>query len=189
MRNREALMIEKPEVRYQQKHMLTRGFNGTGGERKRRTSQYADHLLGIEPADVVLLENLAYATRRELGRLCWSWCKFKKRPKPRLIRGWRELKKVVKVAVELLAELATVPLEAEIQLVVQTRKLAQTDQQRSVHSHGSKTVEIRPKRVGEDESIFPIILGARREIAIAKTVQLFRIDGKYAEPTFQKLFH
>ena len=96
---------------------------------------------------------------------------------------------MVKVAVQLLAELAAMTLKAQIQLVVHAGKLAQTDQQRTVHPNCSKTMPVCPQRICQDESISPVIFCAGREIAIAESIQLFRINGKYAESTFLELFH
>ena len=49
-------------MRDQQKHMLPRCFDRSGGKRKRWTAQYYDDLLDIEPADVVVSEKCVDTT-------------------------------------------------------------------------------------------------------------------------------
>src|SRR5579859_4644928 len=66
---------------------------------------------------------------------------------------------------------------------------AQPHDARIVAPHSTKTSAVGAQRTGQHESVAAVILGARGKIAVAKTVQLFRIQRKYGQAALQQCFH
>jgi hypothetical protein len=89
---------------------------------------------------------------------------------------------------ELLTQLATMALKAEVQFLVETCQLTQTNDGGIVGTNHAEAMLISPQGIGQYKSVPPVILGAGRKISITETIELFRIDGIDAEPPLEQLF-
>lgn len=80
-------------------------------------------------------------------------------------------------------------LKTEVQFLVETCQLAQTDDGRITKTNHAEAILISPQGIGEHKSIPPVILRAGGKIAVTETIELFRVDGEDAKLALEQLFH
>jgi len=75
------------------------------------------------------------------------------------------------------------------QIFVDAREFAELDDRWIIQHDAPEAVLIGPERIGEDEGVEPIILGARDRVSISKAVELLRVDREDVEAPFHQSLH
>ena len=94
-----------------------------------------------------------------------------------------ELEHGREVAPEQLTDAVGEPIAIVTQVLQQTRDLAQFDDTRIEWSQPPEAAQIGAQRIGEDERVAAVVLGAGGREAVAEAIELLRIDGVNTEAT------
>ena len=73
--------------------------------------------------------------------------------------------------------------------ILGARKFANAKDRRMIGGNTPETVLIRAQRIGSDEGVAPVVLSPGNSVAIAKTIELFRIESEDCAVMLKKRVH
>ncbi len=177
------LPVHEPEALDDDLQVGGGGVDGAGGGSDRGLAQAVEHVVSVEAADAIALQQAFDRRRPHARRLGGRRDVFPEVEEPgggdvvvELEHGWE-------VAPEQLAHAVGEAIAIVTQVLKQTRALAQFDDARIERLQAPEAAQIGAHRIGEDERVAAVVLGAGGREAVAEAIELLRIDGVDTEAT------
>src|SRR5947199_1340010 len=169
--------------------MLARCFDRSRHQLKAGMTEDLYCLVRGDAPDAMLPQQLFYTAFGEFGSLFWSRGHLQQRPGPGLIRCRAQFQQLRIIALQLLPKLAAMTIEAQPQFLIEPGEITQPNYYRLICPNEMKTPPVCSQRCRNDIGIAAIILCSCREVPVAKSIQLLRVDGIDRQATLEQGLH
>ncbi len=139
---RQTLLMQKTKVRQQQQNVFAGHIHCPGREGETAAAERGCDLLRVDPPDPPFAEELLDALGGNLGGFGRRGCQLDESPNPRFVGSFGKLEHMRVIAVQLLAQLATVALKSIVDLLIETSQFTQTNDGGITETNGAEAMLI-----------------------------------------------
>src|SRR2546426_810250 len=162
---------------------------GDGGDGQGGGVKLSEHRLRRPPPNAMPSEQAGERCAAQRARGNRGRGELEQRPDPRLVDRRTEPEHLGIEPLQLLPQAIGQAPELRLQLLLGARQFPELNKQRVIDVHLPERGPVGAQRVGQDETVPPVVLGSRGAVAVAKAIELLGIDGEHVEAALEQGLH